>query len=106
MRPKVSKGTDLTAKIDFDPHDVDMNRIIDAWLPLTFTVNSINRSMGLPDLYPFLLGPAVIVKLAFVHRLIHAKRDRDVKDTADAARETIRAIAAGLRRKVGLPGRH
>ena len=78
-----------------------MNRIIDAWLPLTFTVNSINRSMGLPDLYPFVLGPAAIIKLAFVHRLIHAKQRRDVQDTA---RETIRAIAAGLRRKVGMPG--
>ena len=41
--------------IDFDPHVAEMDRIIDAWLPLTFAVNSINRSMGLPDLYPFVL---------------------------------------------------
>jgi hypothetical protein len=100
VRPKVSQGSTLAAKIDFDPHDADMNRIIDAWLPLTFAVNSINRSMGLPDLYPFVLAPAVIVKLGFVHRLIHAGQGRDIQD---AAREMIRAIAAGLRRKVGMP---
>ena len=34
-----------------------MDRIIEAWLPLTFAVNSINRSMGLQDLYPFVLSP-------------------------------------------------
>lgn len=42
--------------IDFDPHVAEMDRIIDGWLPLTFAVNSINRSMGLSDLYPFILA--------------------------------------------------
>jgi len=34
------------AKIDFDPHKGDLNCLIEAWLPLTFAVNSINRSIG------------------------------------------------------------
>ena len=63
MRPRVSKGADLATKIDFDSHLADMDRIIEAWLPLTFAVNSINRSMGLPDLYPFVLAPSVIADL-------------------------------------------
>jgi hypothetical protein len=42
-----------------------------AWVPLAFAVNSLNRSMGQPDLYPFVLGPAVIRKLEFIHRLVH-----------------------------------
>jgi len=33
-----------------------MPRIIDAWLPPTFAVNSLNRAMGNPDLYPFVLS--------------------------------------------------
>jgi len=33
-------------------------------------VNNINRCMGQPDLYPFVLTPAVIHKLGFVHGLI------------------------------------
>jgi hypothetical protein len=66
VRPLLSKGAGLSARIDFDPHDADVERLIDAWLPLTFAVNSINRSMGLPDLYPFVLSPAVLVKLTFI----------------------------------------
>jgi hypothetical protein len=33
--------------MDFDPYLATMERIIDAWLPLTFAVNSITRSMGI-----------------------------------------------------------
>ena len=72
VRPKVSKGADLATAVDFDPHNATMDRIIDSWLPLTFAVNSINRSMGIADLYPFVLAPAVIVKLSFIHDRIHA----------------------------------
>jgi hypothetical protein len=34
---------------------------------LTIAANSINRSLGLPDLYPFVLAPAGLTKLAFIH---------------------------------------
>ncbi|MFT4023090.1 MAG: putative zinc-binding metallopeptidase [Flavihumibacter sp.] len=40
------------------------------WLPLTFAMNSLNRSMGLPDTYPFVINDVVKNKLAFIHRLI------------------------------------
>jgi hypothetical protein len=39
-------------------------------LPLVFAVNSLNRSMGQQDLYPFVLTQGVIEKLAFVHGLV------------------------------------
>ena len=42
-----------------------------AWLPLTVAVNSLNRSMGQPDLYPFALTPVTIEKLRFIHELVH-----------------------------------
>jgi hypothetical protein len=44
--------------------------LVDTWLPLTYALNAVNRSMGKDDLYPFLLSPAVIEKLRFVHRLV------------------------------------
>ena len=72
VRPRVTKGADLSTAIDFDPHSAAMDRIVDSWLPLTFAVNSINRSMGIADLYPFVLAPPVIVKLSFIHDRIHA----------------------------------
>ena len=55
-RPAVPDGDMLRAKIDFDPHRCrEINQIIDVWLPLTLAMNCINRSMGQPDLYPFVL---------------------------------------------------
>ncbi|TIL31904.1 MAG: hypothetical protein E5Y87_05545, partial [Mesorhizobium sp.] len=32
--------------------------------------NSINRCMGLPDLYPFVISELTAQKLAFVHELL------------------------------------
>jgi hypothetical protein len=100
VRPKFTKGADLATTVDFDPHTVTMDRIIDSWLPLTFAVNSINRSMGLSDLYPFVLGPAVIVKLSFIHDRIRAAGGRP---GADQGRGALRAVIAGLKRSVGAP---
>jgi hypothetical protein len=99
LRPKVSKGSDFATKIDFDSHHVEMDRLIEAWLPLTFAVNSINRSMGLQDLYPFVLAPTVIAKLAFVHDRIRAQRDR-----GEVPNGALRAMLAGLRQRIGSPG--
>jgi hypothetical protein len=44
--------------------------MIASWLPLTYAINSLNRSMGQPDMYPFVLSPRAIEKLGFVHRVI------------------------------------
>jgi hypothetical protein len=46
--------------------------IVQQWLPLTYALNAINRSMGDSDLYPFVLTPAVIDKLAFVHAVVRS----------------------------------
>jgi hypothetical protein len=48
------------------------DRIIAAWLPLTWSLNMINRSMGHPDLYPFVIPPDAVTKLEFVHGLIES----------------------------------
>jgi hypothetical protein len=50
----------------------DIAAIIAAWLPLTYALNAVNRSMGRDDLYPFVLAPAVIDKLGFVHDVVRA----------------------------------
>ena len=100
VRPKVSRGPDLATAVDFDPHVATMDRIIDSWLPLTFAVNSINRSMGIPDLYPFVLAPAVMIKLSFIHKLIHTQHSTPAAAQED---EAIRAMIVGLKRAVGLP---
>ncbi len=45
--------------------------VVDGWLELSYALNQINRSMGHDDLYPFVLAPNVIRKLAFVDRMVH-----------------------------------
>ncbi|RZK86578.1 MAG: hypothetical protein EOO62_40610, partial [Hymenobacter sp.] len=53
-----------------DPFQVaDFGQLMQMWLPLTFVLNSLNRSMGLPDPYPFVISPDVQQKLAFIHRV-------------------------------------
>ncbi len=48
--------------------------LVEAWTPLTISLNALNRSMGLPDAYPFVLTPQTESKLAFVHEIICATR--------------------------------
>jgi len=70
VKPRRAQGA-LAAAIDFDPYRAGMERLIDTWLPVEFATNSMNRSMGLTDLYPFLLSPKVIEKLDYIHALTH-----------------------------------
>jgi hypothetical protein len=53
-----------------DPRDFE--DLLAGWLPLTMALNSLNRSMGSSDLYPFVLSEAAIAKLRFVHEVIAA----------------------------------
>ncbi|WP_210521774.1 zinc-binding metallopeptidase family protein [Hymenobacter terricola] len=63
----------LRVAITEDPYEAaDFHRIVAQWLPLTFAMNSLNRSMGQPDSYPFIIRPEVVRKLAFIHRVCRA----------------------------------
>jgi hypothetical protein len=55
-----------------DPEREPFERVLEDWLPLTYALNAINRSMGRDDLYPFTLAPAVVDKLAFAHETVLA----------------------------------
>jgi hypothetical protein len=46
------------------------NTIIDMWLPVSWSLNMVNRSMGHDDLYPFVLPVAVLEKMKFIHGVI------------------------------------
>lgn len=45
------------------------DKIIELWLPLAWSLNMVNQSMGHPDLYPFVLPDLVLDKMRFVHDL-------------------------------------
>jgi hypothetical protein len=46
------------------------------WFALTYVLNSLNRSIGMPDSYPFKLSTPVLDKLAFVHKVVQAQAVR------------------------------
>jgi len=43
---------------------------VNAWIELAGMLNELSRSMGQPDFYPFVLPPALIAKLHFIHLVI------------------------------------
>lgn len=70
--PALARDDNLDAAVDFAPYQAEtMAQLIESWLPLSVALNCLNRSMGQPDLYPFVLSEAAINKLAFVHGLVH-----------------------------------
>ncbi len=49
------------------------DRTLERWIVLSNATNSINRCMGLPDLYPFVISGKVADKLAFIDDLLADK---------------------------------
>jgi hypothetical protein len=71
VRPKADATGELTARIRFDPYrERDYGRIFEAWTPVTIAMNAMNRCMGTPDLYPFVMSDAVVAKLRYIHGLV------------------------------------
>jgi hypothetical protein len=67
----ISVGEGQGLPPETDPyHPGRIEALIDAWVPLTVAINSMNRGMGQPDIYPFVLSQAVVAKMRFIDRLI------------------------------------
>ena len=72
LRTSPKLDEDIASNADFDPYAVkDVQQLTNTWIPLTFALNSLNRTMGRDDLYPFVISPPVIEKLGFIHGLVH-----------------------------------
>ncbi|GAA0627467.1 putative zinc-binding metallopeptidase [Sporichthya brevicatena] len=72
--PEVEVPPDPDAPLASVPIETDdFDDLVNSWLPLTYALNAVNRSMGKEDLYPFVLSPAVLEKLRFVHTLVTRK---------------------------------
>jgi hypothetical protein len=73
IAPLVDRIGGLSAKADFDPYTLrDFDAVVRAWLPFVFAMNSLSRTIGLRDIYPFLLSPTVIAKMSFIHDLVQS----------------------------------
>jgi hypothetical protein len=63
MKPKTELPRDPSA---FDTWLAD-------WYTLTYVLNNLNRGMGLPDAYPFVISAPATEKLRFVHEVVAAR---------------------------------
>jgi hypothetical protein len=73
VKPQLDHIGGLSAHFNADPYEATgIDPVIAAWLPFVFTINAVSRTMGTRDLYPFVLSPAVIAKLGFIHDLVHS----------------------------------
>ncbi len=73
VRPRLDRRGVLEAEVDFNPYKASMEEVLSAWTPLTVAMNAMNRCMGTPDLYPFVLSAPVAEKLGFIHRIIQER---------------------------------
>ncbi len=74
VNPKV-KDPSFKGTVDFDPYEIsDFGKIYTAWAPISLVINSLNRSMGVSDMYPFVVSERVIQKMKFIHNLLYKSK--------------------------------
>lgn len=71
LAPSVDKDGEFAADYQLDPYNApDIESLVKVWLPVSTSLNSLNRAMGKEELYPFILSPGVIAKLGYMQNLI------------------------------------
>ncbi|KQT85181.1 putative zinc-binding peptidase [Aurantimonas sp. Leaf443] len=75
IQPRIDRTGIITTDMDFRVYSdaTTIEQIVEAWVALSQALNSFNRAMGHQDLYPFVLSPAVVTKLGFIHDLVHGR---------------------------------
>jgi hypothetical protein len=69
-----------------DPQDFES--MYRAWVPFTLALNSLNRSMGHPDAYPFVLSEPSVEKLRFVHGVVQSCKVTEISPTDNTSQLT------------------
>jgi hypothetical protein len=65
----------------------DFDLLVEQWVPVTLLVNSLNRSLGQEDAYPFALSGGALEKLRYVHDVICQTRSQAPAQGAEPQRE-------------------
>lgn len=75
LKPVVANSLPTNKPIDFDPFtEPNFDRTLDAFISVSLAVNSFNRGMGISDVYPFVIQPAVQEKLLFIHQMLRGRQ--------------------------------
>ncbi len=70
IRPGRRGDPKLASAPDPIERSAPFDRIMESWFPLTYVLNNLNRGLGQPDAYPFVLPPQAVEKLRYVHDTI------------------------------------
>lgn len=82
VKPRVGNHEYLSTEAGFDAYvQKDFQTLIEHWFPLTYALNSLNRSMGHDHVYPFVLSSPAVEKLKMVHMIIASQQTSDNKKT-------------------------
>ncbi len=76
---------------------------ISDWFALTYVLNSLNRSIGMPDSYPFKLSTPVLEKLTFVHKVVASYKKTGIKNLPKPAKKPTPEPASNLDTKPAAP---
>ncbi|WP_090682924.1 zinc-binding metallopeptidase family protein [Paraburkholderia phenazinium] len=91
--PRDPGGPTLTDQTPVE--DASFDNLMKRWFPLTYALNSLNRSLGMADGYPFTLAPLVIEKLRLVHKVIAAQPAGQAGAQPMSQAETAAALVPG-----------
>jgi hypothetical protein len=76
LKPRKKEEPEMV--ITAPPLKIDsFDEIIADWFALTYVLNSLNRSVGTPDSYPFKLPTPVQEKLHFIHKVVLAQVEKN-----------------------------
>lgn len=84
--PELQSSSAKVAATRVDPQDFES--LYRAWVPFTIALNSLNRSMGHPDAYPFVLSEPSVEKLRFVHGVVQSCKVTEVSPTDNTSQLT------------------
>ncbi|GJM29384.1 MAG: hypothetical protein DHS20C17_20190 [Cyclobacteriaceae bacterium] len=71
IAPKITQSSYFTMDECQDPYQIrGFKEIFNPNVALTCAANSLSRSMGLPDIYPFIISKPVFTKLKFIHEYL------------------------------------
>ncbi|MGB3152093.1 MAG: putative zinc-binding metallopeptidase [Maribacter sp.] len=75
--PLINSKENLKMRANFDPYsETSFSYFLETGIPLLYAINSMNRSMGTADIYPFIISKPVIRKMEFIHGLVRQKTPR------------------------------
>jgi hypothetical protein len=84
----------------FQARQTDFDSWVAEWVPLTLMVNSLNRSLGHNDAYPFALSNKALAKLRFVHDTIHQRPILQVTQAKAVDSPTVKAADTVVEQRV------